>query len=672
MTRAGVVAYGAALAFGAAFAVALLSPGALLPADPLHMAYAGDEAESVIGQRYLLAAPWGWPLLLAPQLAAPGGTNVGLTDSIPLALLAAKLVRAWLPAGATVQAAWLALVLALQPAAAVYALRGANQRRAVPAAAIAVMSLSMPTLLVRYGHMALCSQAAILLAIGLYLRLVARPRLAGWVAPAVLAAGCLLVHPYIMAQVLAVLAAVPLTLLLRRDRRWLAAAAGFAVTVLGAAGLAALLGFGGTRPAPGFGFYSMNLLAPFTPAHSALFPDLAVDATGGQFFEGYQYLGAGLLLLAAVAATRPGWRRRLSRHAGLALVLGALTVFALSDRVFAGDRWLLDWGGVPAVLLQFRSTGRFFWPVAYTILVAAVAVVARPGGRAPGAAILLGAALLQWVDVAPLRASVARLSRHGADWAIDAATLGPVFAAHQRLVMWPPVACGDGAPDAVRVQALLLASQTALPTNTMFAARASGDADCDPATVGAGPQPGTLLLLTRPGDRWLVPDAGRQCRRSGPLTLCSADPASLAALAAMPDLTLPLGQELRPDDPKLLAGLGDGWSGPGDGVWTDAATATLHLQRPPGPALLTLRAVGFAPRRGGAQAVRLVVDGQPAADWTVPDGQQVLLQAALPATGHATTLTLHIAQPTSPAARDGAADPRTLGLLLRGLRLDPG
>ena len=89
-------------------------------------------------------------------------------------------------------------------------------------------------------------------------------------------------------------------------------------------------------------------------------------------------------------------------------------------------------------------------------------------------------------------------------------------------------------------------------------------------------------------------------------------------------------------------------------------------------ALLTLRAVGFAPRRGGAQAVRLVVDGQPAADWTVPDGQQVLLQVALPATGHTTTLTLHIAQPTSPAARDGAADPRTLGLLLRGLRLDPG
>ena len=666
------MSYPLAAAIGLVVAVCTLPLSHVFPAAPSLDAFLGDFAVSVMGQRYFLGAPWGWPLLNAPALAAPGGTNIAMTDSIPLAMLLLKPWRTLLPAGFYVQQGWVALMMVLQPVAAVYALRSAGERRLWPCLAAAVLALCLPTWLLRSAaHVALSSQAAILLALGLYFRLVRDGGWRLWLLSAALLAACLLIHPYILAMVTALLAAVPLTLLLRGDRRGWGAGALVVTMAGGIRGVAALLDFGGTQPAPGFGYYSMNVLGPFLPQLSSLFPPLAVDATGGQMFEGMQYLGAGLLLL--IGAAMVGWRvLPVRRHAGLLLILVGLTTFALSNEVYFGRYHLLHLKTVPAVLLQFRATGRFFWPVAYAGLIGAVAVVARANRPAVAGLVLGCACLLQIADTQTLRAGLGRTADH---WSIDTERLAPVFAAHRALTLWPPFGCGAKVTDAPAMDSLLLASRTLMPTNTIFSARDRETATCDAAAVlSRAPQPGELRVLTRAGLARLVPDWEQHCRSSGPLVLCSAQDDALAGLPPIALPTLASGTRFGPTDPALVIATTTGWSlAAPQGVWTDGPEAVLCFNRPDGGGQtlrVVLEGMAIAPAPGGRQDITLTLNGRPVARWDAPDMTPGRFEADLPPGPADAVLALQIAQPTRPVDRGMNGDTRALGFLLQGFRLE--
>ena len=95
-------------------------------------------------------------------------------------------------------------------------------------------------------------------------------------------------------------------------------------------------------------------------------------------------------MLAAAGRSGVHWRR----HVGLLLVLPGLTLFAASGTAYLGPYRLLHIEDIPAFVQQFRTTGRFFWPVAYALLIGAVTVVARGLPRA-AAALLLAAVAVQ-------------------------------------------------------------------------------------------------------------------------------------------------------------------------------------------------------------------------------------------------------------------------------------
>src|SRR6202000_499033 len=81
-----------------------------------------------------------------------------------------------------------------------------------------------------------------------------------------------------------------------------------------------------------------------------------VDPNGGQWFEGYNYLGAGILFLIAAASVMavPGFRRRelswrrLPRYIPLALGMVLLTCVAIGPIVYFG---------APSVLKLPKPTG---------------------------------------------------------------------------------------------------------------------------------------------------------------------------------------------------------------------------------------------------------------------------------------------------------------------------
>ena len=164
--------YMLALLVGLAFTVWLFPRQVLFPANYYDVAAESDTADHIIGQRYFLLDQWHMPPLRTQLLRWPNGTSIALTDSIPLLAIPAKLLRRILPPGFHTIFWFLAIAWCLQPVAAVFALRSAGEKRVLPSLALAVITLSMPTLLYRsMGHEALSGHFLILLAIGLYFRI---------------------------------------------------------------------------------------------------------------------------------------------------------------------------------------------------------------------------------------------------------------------------------------------------------------------------------------------------------------------------------------------------------------------------------------------------------------------------------------------------------------------
>lgn len=522
-TITGWLAWLAAAVIGFALAFAVLPVAFLLPATGQDWRLAGDIAQHVVAQRYFIASPWGWPPLMAPTLGE-GGTNIALADGIPLLALPLKLLAPIWPPGLHGIGIWHAIVAVLQPLAAVWCLRQAGERRLMPAIGTALAAAAMPAWLARHGHAALMGHFLLLLALGTYLRLVRAASVVAWGWAVGLSFAALLTHPYLALMVLALLAAVPATLILRRGARWPAAALGAAACVFAVAGALATLGYLGAAGEGGYGRYALNLLSPVWPARSALLPIVTaeIDATGMGGWEGYNWLGAGVLagLAVLVLRQRAAAVEVVRRHAGLALALLALTLLAVSFRVGLGDRVVLDLGTPPSILDQFRASGRLFWPVCYAALIGMAVLVARIPRTGPVLVLLLG--LVQWVDAAPNRAALASWAGQRLPWSVDAAALRPAIAAARVLTILPSWVCipPEGHATRERVQELLLlASERAVPVNTMQLARWRDPPRCTDAETAAAPLAPGELRLVLPEAATLLGDAA-ECRPLGGLIAC--------------------------------------------------------------------------------------------------------------------------------------------------------
>jgi hypothetical protein len=527
--RAGYVL---ALVAGLAFTVWLVPRHVLFPANYYDQAVSGDTAQHITGQRYFILDEWRWPLLQVKLLRWPKGTNIALTDSIPLLAIPAKLLRRFLPPGFHALFWFLAIAWCLQPVAAVFALRSAGEKRLLPSLATAVIALSMPTLLYRTagGHQALCGHFLILVAIGLYFRISHGSRIAAWLGPPLLLVPSLLIHPYLMAMIAAVFLAAPLSLLIRRNALFLPALVSLVVGVAISGGLALLLGYNEeVGNARGYGWFSMNLLSPIYPAKSTLipfFPKL-MDATGGQY-EGYQYLGVGVLLLCLTAVISIGYsglKRVCARHSGLLMVCAGIILFSLSNDVYCGKSLVFHFQRVPQIFTWFRASGRFFWPVTYLLLIGSIAIVTRRLPAKVSAIILLIAAGLQFADATALRNGVHNPATWTQTWKIDHDALAKLMQHSDRLTVWPPSECRPSViGDPQYTQVLLLASQYGLRTNSMYtpSPRPIGSCRADDV-IGTPLQAGELrIILPTRTPTVPPPDWQELCQRIGNVIACAS------------------------------------------------------------------------------------------------------------------------------------------------------
>jgi hypothetical protein len=258
-----------------------------------------------------------------------------------------------------------------------------------------------------------------------------------------------------------------------------------------------------------FGWTSMNLLSPVVPQWSGLFqwsgllPDprslvgatagpyrevAVIDATGGQY-EGFNYLGAGVLLLVGVGLwlDRRHLALRAKKYWGLLAALFVLTALATTHRVYVGSLGITLFDRVPLVLEDIRSSGRLFWPVGYTVMAASIAVVAVRSRRSIGVGLLLGALVLQVGDTAWLRYWARNWATQGyaGSLVIPATPWVDLIRQHHELKIFPTSACAAESKAWNPIADLVFyASESLTPVNTAANDR-SKTVDCRIETKAA-------------------------------------------------------------------------------------------------------------------------------------------------------------------------------------------
>lgn len=392
-----------------------------------------DRGQSALGLAAYLRAGGPWPVLHSPLMLAPDGTSVMFTDSNSLLALMLRPIAAWLPTGWQFVGIWYLVCAAMQTLFAWWLVRPFARDRVAALLGTALLA-AMPVLFNRFGHVTLCSQWVILWAIWIFIDRARADCPLMWAAVLAVAA---LLHSYLLLMVAAIWAtAVLAQVRVGPGRGWIVASALVNLAIV--IGLFALNGafgrhFGSTGT---YGLFPMAIDAWWNPARPGLGGLLPASRdTGGQAFEGFQYLGAGMLWLCVIAAARlavsRGGLRRWPPFDRLLLLLPALVVLLLLA-VGPAPLWRGEplWTatlprGIVDALDPVRAAGRLAWPLTYAIAFAVLVAVLR---MRRATAILTVAAVLQLVDVGPMVLAWRAASAHAEDRRLYRRTRDPRWA----------------------------------------------------------------------------------------------------------------------------------------------------------------------------------------------------------------------------------------------------
>ncbi|WP_242096749.1 DUF6311 domain-containing protein [Sphingomonas sp. CROZ-RG-20F-R02-07] len=387
--------------------LAFFHPAILQPGNTGWLIRGTDNGENALGAHAYWHDPAAGASLRTATLNAPDGVPLLYTDSNPLLTLTVKPFAALLPGDAQFVGPFVLLSLILQALVAWLLLR-----RHAPgplALWVGVVLLAFPpTLANRFVHMNLMAHWTFLAALWLFLDAERGHRLRWW-AP--LIAVTAMIHSYLLVMVGAIWASAMLVRFVDGDRRTRWATLVQTIFILALVGvIARWLGVGEQVPAGNFGVFAMPLDALWNPGldnFSNLLPTRARSTE--QSFEGFQYLGAGGLMLVAAAIAiarirpaREGERAVAQRLRGLVPALIVLAILAIA-RLPLPPVML-------AILDPVRASGRLFWPIGYVLVLMAVLSVYRLSAER-AAFVLIGAIALQVIDLTGMAGAIRAQSR---------------------------------------------------------------------------------------------------------------------------------------------------------------------------------------------------------------------------------------------------------------------
>ena len=699
----------ALLGFGGVYGFGLLSAKAAYWTNP-H----GDMGQMLAGELAALREPWGLPFGVVRTLTAPDPVSIVYTDSIPWLTALLKLTH--LGPHLSLLGTFLLLAWLAQAGAMYLLLRACGVERRWTLFVGASLALLIPSFLSRQlGHIALAGHALQIAALACAVHGV-RHGVDRRIAAAFLGLGALATttHAYHVPPVTLMLAAALGSDLLQRRpgavRRAFTVGVGYLVVVLGVAVLFGyLVGRGDSGGMAALGVYEMNMVAPVLPQASWLAGQRwtggwfthVFDPTGGQLFEGHNYLGGGVLLALAAALLRrvPFATMReqervssrtvddLRRWGPLFIACALLTLYALGPQGWLGYARIwnmpLPKGRWAEPLALFRAHGRFFWTVTYALLAAGVVGVDRLRTRTLRVVLLGVVLLLQFADSSELLRALHQRFGRGEPLAVPFALTGPAFEGRTYRI-YPTYFCTESSLNQALVRQLsLIAQRRHASTNSASTARGTSSVCLKPPPADAlldavlGDRRITVLMGDSSGPTSLTSrfSARSDCYNAGKAWLCGRDLAGVPGLTHVDGSALTLDRRTLADiaitvDPGKVA-LASGWSVPEvTGVWSDGPRAVLRLPTAGAttdrPLLISLEALGYMAPGRAPQRAWVSVGGRRLAEWKLDEvyyGQHVAVPADLVSPGRPIDLVIDLPDAVSPATAIGSgADTRRLGI----------
>jgi hypothetical protein len=505
--------FAAVLAIVAGFSYALLVMGPT-PLNPKNVNWvAFDPAYHYIGWELFRQDPHiHWPITHTDRLGYPQGESVALLDLNPLMALALKPLSPLLPEPSQYFGIEVILACALQFFFAyrlLFLLIGPNVLGAALGSAFFLLA---PPLNYRFwGHYSLSNQWVLVAALFIFAQAQEdSPRAVRrfWISAAVLAAISIAINPYLTFQVLLVLIAGVVSLLWQK-RLTLAQSAGVAALLLAvgfvvAYSMGLVISGGKGYGSGGYRDMSLNLVAPVDPRTftSLIFPRLR--GTNPLQYEGYNYLGAGVILLLAIvviaALLHKGKLRRPDKRwlVPLSLCCLLLTLLALSTKITGGGNTLIDLDPqqhFSKFFTPLRATGRLFWAPYYAILTAILAAPFLFLRKAWANVLLAVLLVLQFADTRSLRQWVRTTISENHPSPLKSPVWAQLGSLHQNLIVLPAWQCAKnaspGGPEGYRFFGFL-AVQDRMRINSYQSARYTGvaqDYHCTQAVKDLAQQP---------------------------------------------------------------------------------------------------------------------------------------------------------------------------------------
>lgn len=644
-------------AIGGAIALAIFGPKMLLGSEQYWTGIIGDNAASLIGYYALAHDSWRWPLLQTELINFPHGANIYFTDSVPFMAILGKILFQYTGTIYIYFGVWILISYVLMGVFG-YLLFRFLKLDVIAAVTGSTLLILLPEFIWRHVHIGLVAQFVIVASIYAYIRMVSTSNRSEMFLISASVSLVITINAYLFAMCAPlIIAALCDAWRLQRIqmRYFLFCLMGMFLSSCLVMLALGLIGKDTSLPiTEGFGTFSMNLASPFWPQYSLLsFGRGFLDPVGGQY-EGFNYLGAGVLsLLVLSLALKPAaYLRLIRRHAFLASALAALVIFAISSRIYVGPYKILEvnYDLVPVlgrITATFRSSGRFFWPVGFVIVICAVVIVYRRLGPRRATPLMMCAVLVQIIDIWP----VFKLAR--ADSIENTRRLDPepgltldLIGSRSAVLFVPGALCGSRKNINVTVPMQFLAARAGRPFDGPYLNR--GGASCgelaqsfaaDPFRGVTTPRALLVLMKEAVGLNLLTYGLGPdvQCREGQYAYFCGRAPLDekLLAFGRAPDPPppLPLGVNLDPSG-NGAAFLGTGWSVRSPVYRWAEGDVTTFLGRLPQEACKEVRfsaeivpfgfkgyAVDIAEvrvRDGGSAPLRLDRMGQQRIDVTLP------------------------------------------------------
>ena len=371
-----------------------------------------DLSTHFLGWHFFRFSDWVIPIGMNPDFGLEISNSIVFSDSNPLFAFVFKFLSPILPYPFQYFGIWILISFILQAWFGWNLLRFLTRDSLIAALGAMLFTFSPPMLQFITTHPSLGSHFLILASLFLVFKPDLRRRRLAW---GVLLSTAALVHAYLLAMASLLWIADGLNRITADNLK----PRNFALEMLSIGIVLSLLlwqvgyfAIGSSVMAPGYGFYSANVLSLFdAEGWSYILGD--IPRVEGQLgVSGFNFLGLGLILL--LSAVIPVFFSNgvkfvplLRRYSFLALALVLFAVFAISNRIGFGAYEIII--PIPEILQTmaetFRASGRMFWPVYYVIVFGILYAVIRGFGKA-AVLILSIAVVVQVVDTSAAWAEI--------------------------------------------------------------------------------------------------------------------------------------------------------------------------------------------------------------------------------------------------------------------------